>query len=270
MQNFDAPKSRSFIQSLAKGLRCLELLAGAGRSLSLSEIAAEMETNKPTASRICYTLQELGFVQRDKNKRYHLTPNILRLGYPAVCGMGWRDIAKYHLRQLFEAVGETVSLSVLDGEEIVFIIRFRKKQYLPFDIRMGTKIPVHCTAMGKVLMAFGEPAATRRIIERLDFKPLTHRSITDRSRYLAVLEDVREKGYAVNDEEMSVGNRSIAAPVLDKDGYAAAAIVIAVPTADYQLAELERKFSVLIVETANRISESLLKSDTTPATHGNF
>ncbi len=264
MRNAEKTKTRFFIHSLAKGLRGLEIIANAGQPLTLSEVASAMNTNKASASRVCLTLQELGFLHRDKNKRYHLTPNVLKLGYPAVCGMEWRDIAKYHLRELFEKAEETVSLSVLEGDQIVFIIRFRKKLYLPFDIRIGTKIPVHATAMGKVLMAFREPTTVQRILDRVEFTPLTPRTITDRARYEEVLKEVREKGYATNDEEMSVGNRSIAAPIFDENGFAVAAIVIAVPSTEYQIAHLEHKFSTMILETGNNISESLIKSESLP------
>lgn len=270
MQNSIRTKPRSFIHSLATGLKCIETFAKLGRPLTLSEIASEMGTNKPTASRICYTLQELGFLQRDTSKRYHLTPDILRLGYPAVCGMEWRDIAKFHLRELFERVQETVSLSILNQEEVIFLIRFRKKRYLPFDIRMGTRIPVHCSAMGKVLMAFGPPERTEGILNNLDFKQITPRTITDKDHYLKELAEVKRKGYAINDEEMSIGNRSIASPIFDVNRSAIAAIVIAVPTIDYQVSELEQKFSNLIIDTANRISESLYKSEVILINNGNF
>jgi IclR family pca regulon transcriptional regulator len=270
MQNSHPDKSRYFIHSLAKGLECIRVIAQAEKPVSLSDLALAMNINKSTLIRFCYTLEELGYIQRDANKKYHLTPNILHLGYPAVCGMGWRDIATYHLRKLFEEVNETVSLSVLDGNEIIFLIRFRNKRYLPFDIRMGTRIPVHCTAMGKVLMAFGQPDRVHRILEDLAFKPLTSRTITDREVYLDVLRDVKRKGYAVNDEEMSIGNRSIAAPVIDENGFATAAIVIAVQAMEYTITDLEKKFTDKIMECAGRISESLIKSENKLGGHNQF
>lgn len=255
---------------MAKGLRCLQVIATSGRPVSLSEIAKAMDTNKAAVTRLCYTFTELGFLQRDARKYYQLTPNILKLGYLAVCDMGWRDIAKYHLRKLFEEVNHTVSLSIVDGDEIVFLIRFTTKKHLPFNIRMGTKLPIYCTAMGKVLMAVGNPEITKSILDRLVFRSLTVHTITRRDVFLEELKRVKQIGYALNDEELSIGNRSIAAPVMDKSGYAVAAIVISVPAAQYSLDELEKTFAPKIIRTAHDISQSLIKAQTLPPNGGTF
>jgi IclR family pca regulon transcriptional regulator len=246
------------------------VIATSGRPVSLSEIAKAMDTNKAAVTRLFYTFTELGFLQRDARKYYQLTPNILTLGYAAICDMGWRDIAKYHLRKLFEEINHTVSLSILEGDEIVFLIRFRAKKHLPFDIRMGTKLPVNCTAMGKVLLAAGNPEITKPVLDRLVFTSLTVHTITRRDVFLEELKRVKQMGYALNDEELSIGNRSIAVPVMDKSGYAVAAIVISVPTAQYRLDELEKTFAPKIVRTAHDISQSLTKAETSPSNGGTF
>ena len=150
-------KNRYFIQSLAKGLSVLQTFSKVGSPITLSELAQALGTTNTTATRLCYTLTELGFIRRDGQKRYRLTPKVLTLGYPDICSLDWQDIARYYLERLFEAVQETVNLSVLEGPEILYLIRIRKRKYLPFDIRIGTRLPVYCTAMGKVLMAMGPP-----------------------------------------------------------------------------------------------------------------
>jgi IclR family pca regulon transcriptional regulator len=252
-------KQRYFIQSLAKGLTTLQTFAESGHPLALTELAQALGTTNATATRLCYTLTELGFIHRNEQRQYHLTPKVLSLGYSVICGLEWRKIAKYYLECLFDEVQETVNLSILEGREILYIIRIRKRKYLPFDIQVGTKLPVYCTGMGKVLMSMGPPEKTRPILERLDFKPLTHRTITSLQEFVRELENVRRKGYAINDEELSAGNLCVAAPVLDNKGYAVAAINIAMPTTQYSRIEMEEKFSFHVMIVAKQISDAFQK-----------
>ncbi len=270
MQNNQKKNPRYFLKSLAKGLRCLQVIAESGRPVSLTEIAKNMDTNKASATRLCYTLTELDFIQRDIHKHFQLTPNILKLGYPAVCDMGWSDISKYHLGKLFKEVNHTVSLSILNADEIVFLIRFRISKHLPFDIRMGTKLPVHCTAMGKVLMAMGDPQTIKPILDKLVLKPLTVHTITQKKIFVKELKRIKKMGYALNDEELSIGNRSISAPVVDSRGYSVAAVVISVHTSNYSLEEMEQAFAAPITRTAYEISQSLIKAGTLPSNAGTF
>jgi len=259
MRNYSLEKPRYFIQSLAKGLATLQSLSDAGRPLMLSEISKAMGCNNTTATRLCYTLSELEFLKRDDQRRYHLTPKVLTLGYSYINGLDWREVADYYLEVLFKEIQETVNLAVLEGQEIIYILRIRKRKYLPFDIRIGTKLPVHCTAMGKVLMAMGPPEKTAAILKTITFQPLTSHTITNSEEFLKELEQVRLKGYAVNDEELSIGNRAIAAPVSDERGTAVAAVNLAVPTARCSRKDLEEKMAGPVMRTARGISEALIK-----------
>jgi len=261
MQELIPQRGRSFVRSLERGLLVLQALAKESRPLTLSEIARYAHTNNATASRFCYTLSQLGFIQRDPHKCYHLTPRVLSLGYAAIRGLRWREIAYFYLNALSKEVGETVNLAVLDGYEIMYVVRIKTERLLPYDLQIGSKLPVHCTSMGKALMAFVSPKRGRSILNRLDFRPLTHRTITGIEDYLKELEVVREKGYAINDEEQSVGVRSIAAPVRDAEGCAIAAINIAVPTKRYSRQEVEDNLAPQIVETAGLISKALAEME---------
>ncbi len=252
-------KPRYFNHSLAKGLAVFQALTEAGQALTLSEIAKALGVNTTTTTRLCYTLSELELLQRDSQLRYHLTPKVLTLGYSYISGLDWKEIADYYLERLFKEVQETVNLAILEGQEIIYILRIRKRKYLPFDIRIGTKLPVYCTAMGKILMALGPPEKTKPIIKTLKFQPLTTHTLTNSRNFLRELEGVRQKGYAINDEELSIGNRAIAAPVADEQGYAVAAINLAVPTARYSRKDLEEKLASPIINAGRQISEALLK-----------
>ncbi len=259
MRKSSNKKPRYFIHSIAKGLSVLQSFSEAGHALKLSEIASALRVNGTTATRLCHTLRELGFIDRDSQKQYYPTPKVLTLGSSFVSGLPWQEIAKDYLEKLSKEVNSTAALSILSDEEILFVIRVRKREYLPFDIRIGTKLPVYCTAMGKVLMAMGPRETIPPILKKLKFKALTTHTITQKDKFLRELDMVRKNGYAINDEELTIGNRSIAAPVLDRDHNAIAAINIAFPTSMYSCQEMEKTFAPVIMRTATQISEALLE-----------
>lgn len=261
MRSSDSENPRYFIQSLAKGLKVLQSLARAGRPLTVSEIAETMGMNSTTTMRFCYTLNKLEFIYRDSQRRYHLSPKLLSLGYPVVCSWGWQEIARYYLHILFEEIHETLNLAVLDGHEILFVERIRKTNFLPFDIRVGTRLPVYCTAMGKILMAIGPPEKTKPILDTLKFRSLTPSTITRIDDFLVELKDIRGKGYSISDEELSVGARSIAAPVVNVSGYAVAAINVSVLSTQYTRKEMEEKIGPVVMATASQISDALLRTE---------
>ncbi|MGZ3514058.1 MAG: IclR family transcriptional regulator [Thermodesulfobacteriota bacterium] len=269
MRNISMQRPRYFINSIAKGLAVLEAFSEAGHPLTLSKIASALKANNTTATRLCYTLTELGFIQKDEQKRYHLTPKILTLGHAYISGLAWYEVAQYYLGKLFKDVQETVSLSILEGSEIIFVLRIRKRKYLPFDIQVGTKLPVYCTAMGKVLMAMGPPQKTQSILKGLEFKSLTAHTLTHLDKFIEELDRVRKKGYAINDEGLSIGNRSVAAPILDEKGCAVAAIHIAVPTTDYSRSQMEKTLAPQVIKTAREISQALIKMEA-PIVIGGF
>jgi IclR family pca regulon transcriptional regulator len=253
-------KPRYFVRSLAKGLAVLEAFSAAEGPLTLSEVADALKVNNTAATRLCYTLTELGFLQRDENKRYAPTPKVLRLGHSAVSRLGWYGIGHYYLESLFAEIHETVNLSVLQSAEVLYVITIRGKEYLPFHIQVGTRLPVHCTAMGKVLIATAPFSDMKSTLDRLDFRPLTSHTITSLDRYMAELDEVRSKGYAINDEELSFGNRAVAAAITDKNGYPVAAVCIGTPTGHYSRAEMESILAPKIVRTAQDISEALIQT----------
>jgi IclR family pca regulon transcriptional regulator len=170
-------------------------------------------------------------------------------------------VAEHYLRRLFEEVDETVNLAILDGAEILYLIRIRRDKYLPFDIRIGTKLPVYCTGMGKALMALGRPEIVEPILAKLQFRPLTPRTIIDLPGFKNNLAEVRQKGYALNDEELSIGNRAVSVPVSDKNGFAAAAINIAVPTTRFTVSEMEDKLLPGLMRTAQEIAKAWRQLD---------
>lgn len=234
----------------------LEIIAESDSPISLSEIARQLDTSKTTATRICHTLSELQLLQKNENSKYSLTPNILKFGYGALRMMGWRNVAKFYLENLSREIQQTISLTILDDTEAMFLLRIRYGDFFPFDAGIGTKLPAHCAATGKAILAFMDPQERQPILDRINFRSLTVHSITSVEKFTAELEKIKADGYALNYEEVSIGVCGVASPIFS-DGKVIAAISISSSTAKYSINDLEAELVPHVVRTACQISEAL-------------
>jgi len=250
--------SRTFIQSLSRGMAVLEVLSQAERSLNLTEIADAIGLNKVTVSRFCYTWVRLGYVHRTPDKHYQLAPKMLSLGYAALSRMDIRQVGEPYLQELSRRLGETVNMAVLDGLDILYVDRYVTEPIMKHPLHIGARLPVYCTSMGKAMAAFLPTKEREDLIKRLHFYALTHRTILSEEAFRDEMNLVRSRGYAVNDEELSVGLRSIAVPVLRR-GHPVAAINVAVPTIRYTVEQLVEQCLPPLKETAQIIAELLSK-----------
>lgn len=249
-------QERSFITSLARGLNLLEALAQAGKPLSLTELSKSLDFSKVTTTRFCHTLIRLGYIEKTPAKQYQLTPKVLNLGYAVICGYDLCRIAEPYLRELSLKLDETVNMAVLDGTEILYVARFKTEQILAEDLRIGSRLPAYCTSMGKALLAHLPEDELQRLIERTRFARLTHNTPGSPQALAAELQRVRESGFAVNDEELAVGLRSVAAPVFRND-HPAAAVNIAVPTTRYSRDDMVLRLVPPLLDTVRTISKLL-------------
>jgi IclR family pca regulon transcriptional regulator len=253
-------KPRYLMKSLAKGLRALQVIADSQEPVSITDLAGAIGTTKTTATRICYTLEQLQLLKRNRNKRYQLTPNNLRFGYAAICALNGREVARYYLENLCDDVQETVNLCILDGHEVIHVIRIKKRDE-PLEVRVGTRLSAHCTAAGKVLMAMGPPEATLPALGSIRFRAITPHTITTRDEYLRELEMVAQRGFGINYDELSIGTCAIAAPVTGRNGYAIASVNIVAPTSQYSRDDLRDVLSFKLITTANQISDAFTRLD---------
>ncbi|MEU7852574.1 IclR family transcriptional regulator [Nonomuraea sp. NPDC049141] len=221
-------------QSLERGLLILSTFSEARPILGIADLARSAGLNKSTTYRYVATLAKLGYVQQDpETKKYSLGPRVVDLGFAAINSMEITRVAARHLQALSDETGYAASMAVLDGPDIVYVERRRSGRggggfAVDLNLHVGSRLPAYCTSMGKVLLAFREPAALRALLDRTDFARRGPRTITAREQLVAALERVRQSGIAVNDEELAPGLRSLAAPVRDRSGNVVAAINIAV------------------------------------------
>ena len=140
---------------------------------------------------------------------------------------------------------------------VIFLLRIRKGDFFPFDVGIGAMLPAHGTSMGKVLVAFSPPKKKKLILENMTFRSLTVHSITSREAFIDEINKAKEKGFAINYEEVSIGVCGVSAPIINKKGEAIAAISISSSTAKYSKSDIEKNFAQAIVQSAKQISEAL-------------
>ena len=227
----DASGSKSLVQSLAKGFRVLEAFTAAEPELSLSEVARRAELDAGTAFRMLNTLVALGYVARvPGTKRFCLTLKPLELGFHAIARTELRDLARPVLRSLVGEVNEAASLGVLDGTDIVYVERVQAGLIrMGVDIRIGSRIAAWNSAIGHALLAFLPASVRDDVLTRSVFDRPGPGTPGTRDGLRSYLDEIRHEGTALTDWGNVNGLRVLAAPVLDRDGLAIAAISVAAP-----------------------------------------
>jgi len=251
-----------FSQSLERGLAILASFRSERPLLGVSELGRDVGLSRSTTHRYVATLVALGYLQQDSvSRKYRLGSRVLDLGFSAINSMELREVAGPHLRELSDATGYTANMAILDELDIVYVDRCRSSQprqrEIDLNLHVGARLPAYCTSLGKVLLAQlpeGERAAR---VERIDFQRRGPNTITSRAALTAELVRVRRQGYAVNNEELAYGLRSIAAPVLRHDGSAAGAINLAVHSSMVSSETLGESFGPVLMRTAADISARL-------------
>jgi len=242
-----------FVEALARGLDVLTCFDSDHREMSLSEVATAAGLARPTARRLLLTLQELGFV-RSCGGTFALTPKVLTLGMAYVGALGLWDIARPHLESLVARTGESSSMAQLDGSDIVYVARASVPKIIALRVEIGTRFPAVQTSQGKVLLAALSPAeleATLAQPSRAGLPPYIGRS-PDQLR--DELTEVRARGWALADEELAPGVRSVAVPVRDRDGVVQAAMNVTVHAAETTIERLLEEHLPRLLRTAGDVS----------------
>ncbi|MCZ7459072.1 IclR family transcriptional regulator domain-containing protein [Streptomyces sp. WMMC940] len=219
-----------FVESLARGLTVITAFGEGRPELSLTAVAEATGLARATARRALITLEHLGYVGSG-DRVFRLTPRVLSLGLPALSRTTLPDVAVPHMAELVRRVHDSASLAVLDGDDIRYTARVATERITSVDITIGTRFPAYAASMGRVLLA-GLPAGERADrLARTALRPLTSRTVTEPPRLLGLLDRVHDEGFALVDEELEEGLRSLAVPVRDHTGRTVAALNVAMHTA---------------------------------------
>jgi IclR family pca regulon transcriptional regulator len=255
----DPPREAATSQSLERGLAILSTFTATKPLMGVSDVAREVGLSRSSAHRYIATLAKLGYLEQDRStRRYRLGPRVYDLGFSAINSMELRQIAAPDLQSLSDATGHTVNMAFLDGADIVYIERCRStsqgQREIDLNLHVGSRLPAYCTSMGKVLLAGLPPDELETRVARIDFAKRGPNTITARAALLDELALVRERGLAVNNEELAYGLRSIAVPVRGSGGDVVAAINLAVHRSLVSMEDLVVRLAPVLQATGRGIS----------------
>lgn len=244
------------MQSLERGLAVIKAFHAGAAELTLSDVARATGLTRAAARRFLLTLTDLGYVRTD-GKYFSLTARVLELGYSYLSSMTLPEVAQPHLEHLSADVHESSSVSVLEGTDIVYVARVAVSRIMTVSINVGTRFPAHATSMGHVLLT-GLSAAELEaylVVARLD--RLTDRTVTSPDRLRTELARVGEQGWAMVDQELEEGLRSVAAPIHDRRGTVVAAVNLSTHASRTTAESVERDLVPPLLATARAIESDL-------------
>jgi IclR family transcriptional regulator, acetate operon repressor len=209
-----AGRSRGGVQSLDRAFAILEAMADAGGVIGLSQLAADSGLPLATIHRLVRTLVDLGYVRQEPSRQYSLGPRLMRLADGSTKRLG--SLAHPYMHRVVEQLGESVNLAVLDGEEIVYVAQVQPSQnFMRMFTEVGRRAEPHTTAVGKAMLAGQSDQEVLELLKRTGMSRRTEHTITDPHEFLADLQRVRERGYALDDGEQELGVRCVAVVVPD-------------------------------------------------------
>src|SRR5690606_4812599 len=241
--------SRYIVPALSRGLALLETFSAERPSLTLSELSKAVGLSRPSTYRLVYTLEEMGFLLRDKsNKAYRLGTRILGLGFAYLASLELVELARPHLEALRDRTNCSAHLGVVEGTELVYVVRVPDHKALTSHIRVGSRLAAHATSMGRAILSHMPEAEVRRRFASAPLEAYTPHTATDLDSLIALLAADRARGYILSRSAYEEGIASVAAPVRDADGEVIAAINISTPEATLKGDELETMLKDAVLE----------------------
>lgn len=246
--------SPDFIEAIARGLDVIRCFTASTPSMTLSEVASASELPRPTARRILITLEQLGYV-RSGERGFMLTPRVLELGMAYIGSINIWDVVRPNLVQLVRQTNESSSIAQLDGSDIVYVARVAVPKLVTLSVTIGTRFPAVSTSLGKVLLADLPGDELDRVLAQPSRSGIVPSWQPGRAEIDDVLATVRERGWAMSDEHLAMGIRSIATAIRDEAGNTVAAVNVNANSAETSISKLTDFHLPLLLETAERIGQ---------------
>ena len=246
--------SPDFIEAIARGLDVIRVFGPGQPVMSLAAVADASRLPRPTARRILLTLEQLGYVRQAAGSGFELTPRVLDLGMSYVLSHGLWEIARPHMEALVARTRESTSIAQLDGSDIVYVARVAVPKIVTLSVTIGTRFPAMQTSLGKVLLAALPLAEAERVLAEPSRSGITPPWRPDAAERAAALREVRARGWALTDEQLAPGIRSVAVPLRDGDGQVIAALNVNSHAAETPLDVLVGRHLPLLIQAAGAIS----------------
>jgi len=259
--------SRDFVEALARGIEVIRAFGPRAMEMSVSDVAGRTGLARPTVRRLLLTLEDLGYV-RSSNGVYSLTAKTLELGTSYISALGLWDIARPHMAALVAQTHESSSMSQLDGSDIVYVARVAVPKIIALSVTIGTRFPAVATSMGRVLLADLDADELDTVLATPSASGIIPRVQPSRGEIDAALAEVRERGWAMSDEQLSLGIRSISAPVRGNEGRVEAALNVTTHAAETPVKVLTGEHLPRLLATAAAIGEEWRSLERLPIVAG--
>jgi IclR family pca regulon transcriptional regulator len=254
-------RSSDFVKSLDRGLAVIRAFGPDRERLSLSDVAKATGLTRAAARRFLLTLVSLGYVRSD-GRMFSLRPRVLELGYAYLSGLALPEIAAPHMEELVAQLHESSSISVLDGHQVVYVVRVPTKRIMTVAISVGTRFPAAVTSMGRVLLAELPPDELDNFLSEVKLDSYTSKTVTDPDRLREIVAQVARQGYAIVDQELEEGLRSVAVPIRGASDVGTAAINVSAHASRVSMSALRSEILPVLLETAAQIETDLRSQGT--------
>lgn len=254
----DSTESGDFVRALARGLAVLKAFDQSSPAMTLSDVARKTDLSRASAGRFLKTLVALEYASFD-GRSYRLRPRVLELGMAYFSSHSFVDIANPILKEAAARAQEPCSMAVLDGSDIVYVVRHTAERMMSISITIGKRYPAHYTSLGWVLLGGLPDPELDRILAGAELRQVTPHTITDRAQLRALIEQGRAEGYCEADSQLETGILSIAVPVRDRTGTIISAINMGVPSSRHDRESLRQDLLPILRDAATEIEFALSK-----------
>ncbi len=245
-----------FVQSLERGLAVIQAFGPDTPEMTISEVAEATGTTRATARRFLLTLEQLGHISSN-GKKFSLTPHVLGLGYAYISSLEWWQSAQSPMEDVVHELQESCSAAVLDDRDIIYVARVSATRIMSINLGIGTRLPAHVTSLGRVLLSHQPPEVLDAYLANFVSQTYTERTKTRPADLREAIETVRLKGYALVDQELEIGLRSLAVPIYDRNGRILAALNVGTHAARTRLDEMTNRFLPVLHDASRKITAQL-------------
>ena len=252
LESIEQAADRDLVGSFSRGLQVMEILAAHPAGLTLTEMAEKAGLTRAGARRFLLTLVASGYAVQD-GRKFLLSPRLISVARSWLSGSSLWTFAEPFMRKVSQTLNESCSAAILADEDVVYVARVAGRRIVSVGLHVGTRLPAYCTSMGRVLLSDLPADELEKYLARATIRANTPKTVTDRTTLARLIGKAREDGYAVVDEELELGLRSIAVPIRDRDGRVVAAINISTQSARTSLAQMKREFLPRLQDAAASI-----------------
>jgi IclR family pca regulon transcriptional regulator len=252
-EQIDAMTDPSFMTSLARGLAVVQAFSDSRKPQTIAGISQKTGIPRAAVRRCLHTLRELGYVDAELNN-FSLRPKVLTLGYSYLSSTPLTVSAQPYLNNISRTLNESSSMAVLDDDEVLYVARAATSRVMSVALNTGSRLPAYCTSLGRVMLAYLPPDELEAYLARTKLRAMTENTVVNQKRLREILAGVRQDGYAINDEELELGLRSIAVPVRGASGTVLAALNVGAQAARVSVKQLQQEFLPVLLRGAQELS----------------